>query len=337
VTKGAAAEDELPASSTRLLAGARGKAVGRGGLTILLAAAAVALAYGRTGGSGLTVVQAVVTGILLGGVYGLVAMGLTLIFGVLDVINFAHGALMTVAMYVTYTLAANAGVNPYLSLVVSVPLLFAVGVLLQQGLLNRTMGKPLETQLLLTLGLALLLENGLRLGFGGDPKSVSVALGSPLRLFGAVADVSRVLAFVGAIVLAGLIFLLLRRTRLGTAIRAVASNPDGAQLVGLDVRRLYVLTFGLGTACAGAAGTLVVPFVTVEPTTGELFNILAFVVVVLGGLGSVYGALLGGLLVGLAEQLGAIYFPGQSSLLTVFIVFVLVLFLRPQGLFGSSR
>ncbi|HLS43847.1 MAG TPA: branched-chain amino acid ABC transporter permease, partial [Ornithinicoccus sp.] len=133
-----------------------------------------------------------------------------------------------------------------------------------------------------------------------------------------------------------LLFLLLRRTSLGTAIRAVAANDTGAQMVGIDTRRIYMITFAIGTACAGAAGVLVAPLVTIEPVTGALFNIIAFVVVVLGGMGNVVGALLGGLVVGLAEQLGALLLPGQSPLLTVFIVFVLVLLLRPQGLFGRS-
>ncbi|MQA85824.1 MAG: branched-chain amino acid ABC transporter permease [Streptosporangiales bacterium] len=280
--------------------------------------------------------QAVLTGLLLGGVYGLVAMGLTLIFGVLDIVNFAHGALMTVAMYGTVLLASHAGLDPYLTLLVTAPALFGIGMALQSGLINRTMGSSLANQLLLTLGIGLLIENVLLLSFGSEPRSVAVGYAAPLRAFGAVADLTRVIAFLGALGLAALLYLLLQRTRVGTAIRAVAANPDGAQLVGIDVRRMYVLTFALGTACAGAAGTLVAPFVTVEATTGELFNIIAFVVVVLGGMGNVVGALVGGLLIGLTEQLGGVLLPEQSPLLAVFVVFVLVLFLRPQGLFGRS-
>ncbi len=304
-------------------------------VTAALLVVALALAWVRTDGSTVVVTQAVITGLLLGGVYGLVAMGLTLIFGVLDIVNFAHGALMTVAMYATFVLASESGIDPYLTLLVSVPLLLLLGVVLQGGLLNRAMGQALENQLLLTLGIALLVENALLLAFSGDPKGVRVAYDRPMQILGAVADLSRILAFVGALLLAGLLFFVLQRTRLGTSIRAVAANPEGAQLVGIDVRRVYMLTFAVGTACAGAAGTLVVPFITLEPTTGELFNIIAFVVVVLGGMGKVLGALLGGLLIGLVEQLGGLYLPGQSPLLGVFVVFVLVLFLRPQGLFGS--
>lgn len=297
--------------------------------------AAVALAYAQAG-SGVIVIQAVVTGILVGGVYGLTAMGLTLIFGVLDIVNFAHGAFLALALFVSYWLVSSAGLHPYLGLLVCVPVMFGLGAVIQRGVLSGAMGKPLQNQLLITLGISLLIENSLLLFFGADPRSIELPGERGVGIFGAVADLSRVLAFAGALVLAGLLFLLLRRTRLGTAIRAVAANDTGAQLVGIDTRRIYVITFAIGTACAGAAGTLLAPLVTIEPHTGSLFNIIAFVVVVLGGMGNVVGALVGGLLVGLVEQLGSLCLPGQSPLLSVFIVFVLVLFLRPQGLFGSS-
>jgi branched-chain amino acid transport system permease protein len=280
--------------------------------------------------------QAILTGILIGGVYGLVAMGLTLIFGVLDIVNFAHGAFLAVALFVTYWLVSSVGLHPYVTMLVTVPVLFAIGYAVQRGVLSGAMGKPLENQLLITLGLSLIIENALLLFFGADPRSVPLPGDRAISILGAVADLSRILAFLGALVLAGLLFLVLQRTRLGTAIRAVAANNTGAQLVGIDTRRIYALTFAIGTACAGAAGTLVAPLVTVEPSTGALFNIVAFVVVVIGGMGNVVGALIGGLVIGLAEQLGTIFLPGQSPLLSVFIVFVLVLFLRPQGLFGRS-
>jgi branched-chain amino acid transport system permease protein len=296
---------------------------------------AVLLAYLRAD-SAVIATQAIVTGLLIGGVYGLVAMGLTLIFGVLDIVNFAHGAFLAVALFVTWWLASSVGLHPYVTMLITVPVMFALGYAVQRGVLSGAMGKPLENQLLITLGISLVIENALLLFFGADPRSVSLPADRTIRLLGAVADLSRIFAFVGALVLAGLLFLMLQRTRLGTAIRAVASNDAGAQLVGIDTRRIYALTFAIGTACAGAAGTLVAPLVTVEPSTGALFNIVAFVVVVIGGMGNVVGALVGGLVIGLAEQLGSIFLPGQSPLLSVFIVFVLVLFLRPQGLFGRN-
>lgn len=296
----------------------------------------------------LVLVQAVVTGLLLGGVYSLVSMGLTLIFGVLDVLNFAHGALMALAMYTSYVMVSGVGLGPYLSILVSIPLLFVIGVFVQRFLLDRIMDQPHENQLLLTFGLALLIENALLLFFSATPRNVGfpyaqtgIPLGvttiqGPLNVFGAVADLPRVIAFLGSLVIAGLLYFILRRTSLGTAIRAVAENPDGAAMVGIDVRRMHMITFGLGSACVAAAGTLVLPFLSLQPTTGEQFNVIAFVVVVLGGLGNVVGALAGGLLIGLVQELGGAIVPGVDKLFFVFVVFVLTLLLRPQGLFGRK-
>lgn len=305
----------------------------RVGVVLAVAVVAVALAYWRSG-SGTVVTQAVVIGLLIGGVYGLVAMGLTLIFGVLDIVNFAHGAFLAIALYVTVVMAGRFGLHPLLALLVSVPLMFVLGALVQRFVLAGAMGKPLENQLLITLGLSLLIDNLLLLFFGPNPQSVTLPGDGPVRILGAVTTGSRLMAFGVALVLAAALYVLLQRTRLGTAIRAVAANDSGAQHVGIDTRRIYMAVFAIGTACAGAAGVLVAPLVTIEPTTGELFNIVAFVVVVLGGMGNVVGALVGGLLIGLTEQLGSLLLPGQSPLLSVFLVFVLVLFVRPQGLFA---
>jgi branched-chain amino acid transport system permease protein len=195
------------------------------------------------------------------------------------------------------------------------------------------MRRTLRRALVVT-GLSLFVENALLLGFGGQPRSVPEPVRGTLRVAGAVAPWTRVVAFGGAVAVAALLYGLLRRTRLGAAIRAVAANAEGAALVGVDVRRVYAPTFGLGTAWVGVAGGLVLPFLTLAPTTGEQFTILAFVIVVLGGLGSVGGALLGGLVIGLVQQVGGLYLTGDGSLLLVFAVFVLVLFVRPQGLFG---
>jgi branched-chain amino acid transport system permease protein len=330
---------EEPTDSTPVAgpaAAARRRAVWtRVGITLAIVVVALALAYWRTG-NWVVVTQAVLTGLMIGGVYGLVAMGLTLIFGVLDIVNFAHGAFLAVALYITVVMVERLGVHPYLALLVAVPLMFLLGAAVQRGILAGAIGKPLENQLLITLGIALLIDNGLLLFFGPNPRSVRLPGDRGVEILGAVVTLSRLLAFGVSLVLAALLYLLLQRTRLGTAIRAVAANDSGAQMVGIDTRRIYMVTFAIGTACAGAAGVLVAPLVTIEPTTGELFNIIAFVVVVLGGMGNVVGAVVGGLIIGLTEQLGALYLPGQSPLLSVFIVFVLVLFLRPQGLFGRK-
>jgi branched-chain amino acid transport system permease protein len=320
----------------------RGKSVGRspGLLTaavVVVIAVLLALVYAVGGKSAGLVTQAVITGILLGGVYALVSMGLTLIFGVLGIVNFAQGSMLTLAMFVVYELVTAAGLNLYLATLVAIPVLFVLGYLVQALMLNRLMQRgETEGQLLVTLGLSLLIVNILLLAFGGQPKSVH-SPGGDLHLFGAIVSVPRLIAFAGAIVLAAVLTLVLRRTRLGLTIRSVAANAEGAALVGVNVRRVFALTFGLGAACVGAAGGLVLPFLSLTPSTGEQFTILAFVIVVLGGLGSVTGAVLGGLTIGLVQTVGGLYFPGDGALLLVFAVFVLVLFLRPQGLFGSAQ
>lgn len=304
-------------------------------VVVLVGVAVLVGAYLRAG-SGAVVGQALLTGILTGGVYGLVAMGLTLIFGVLDIVNFAHGAFLMVAMFVTYGFAQSAGLNPYVVLVPAILLLMVLGGIVQFGLLNSSMGKPLENQLLITLGVSLLLTNVALLVYGGNPRSVPVPGDVTLNILGAVTNLSRMLAFAGAIVLAAIVYFVLNRTSFGTAIRAVAANRQGAALVGIDVRKVYVATFALGTACAGAAGMLVAPFTTITPNAGDQFTIIAFVVAVMGSQGNVIGAVVSGLLIGLVEQFGGVLLPGQSPLLAVFAVFVLVLFLKPQGLFGRT-
>lgn len=287
-------------------------------------------------GSGSLFTQGLVSGLLLGGVYGLISIGLALILGVLNIINFAHGALMTLGMYATYVLVANTGLNPYLTIIVTVPLLFLIGVLVQWFLLNRMINQPTENQLLLTLGLSLLIENGLLVSFTGTPKALPFNIGGTVHIFSAVADWPHIIAFAASLVICTLLYLALQHTFLGIAIRAVAQNPQGAALSGINVRWMYVLAFGVGVACVGAAGTLVLPFLAVDPTIGEQFNIIAFVIVVLGGLGNVAGALAGGLVIGLVQELAAAFFPNVNPMLFVFAVFVVLLLFRPQGIFGRS-
>lgn len=302
-----------------------------GALLVALFAAALL----RSGSMSITG-QALLTGLVAGGVYSLLAMGLSLIFGVLDIVNFAHGAFLGVGLYVTYEVAHQTGLNPYVALPVAIVGLFVLGALVQLLLLNRTMGGSLERQLLITLGLSLLISNVLLLTFGGDPLSANLKDDPGVHILGAVANVSRLIAFGGALILAVLLYVLLERTSFGRAIRAVAASRQGAGLVGIDVRLVYAVTFGLGTACAGAAGMLIAPFTTITPTAGDQFNILAFVVVVMGGLGNVMGALISGIIVGLVEQLGGVAIAGQSPLLGVFILFLLILLIRPQGIFGGK-
>lgn len=280
------------------------------------------------------VTQSIVTGLLLGGVYALVSIGLTLIFGVLGIVNFAQGSMLTMAMYIVYSMVSSAGVPVYIATLVAIPIMFVFGVVVQMTLLNKlTIAGNQDGPLLITLGLSLLIVNVLLIIFGGRPTSVAGTVSGSITIFGALASYERLIAFGGALLVAALLTLALKKTSLGLSIRAVSSNNQGASLVGVNVRRVYALTFGIGSACVAVAGGLVTPFLSLTPSVGEQFTILAFVIVVLGGLGSVVGAMVGGLVIGLVQIVGALYLPGTGSLILVFAVFVLVLFFRPEGMF----
>jgi branched-chain amino acid transport system permease protein len=279
--------------------------------------------------------QASVSGLLIGGVYALVALGLTLIFGVLRIINFAHGALMMLGMYATFFLYSLAGVDPYLAVALVGPAFFLLGAALQRAVIAPNLGAPESSQLLLTLGVALFLENAALALFSPDYRSLRLPYGSRTFLLGeAVVNLPRLVAFGASVALALGLWLFLKHTDVGRAIRAAAEEREGALLVGIDIRRLYAVAFGLGTAVVAVAGALVTPFLYVTPDVGDVFNILAFVIVVLGGMGSFLGALCGGFLVGVAESLGAALLPGSLKQLPIFALFVLVLLFRPTGLFG---
>lgn len=284
------------------------------------------------------VTQSVATGLLLGGVYALVSVGLTLIFGVLGIVNFAQGAMLAMAMFLVYEMSGSGGIPVYVATLLAVPVMFLFGVLVQATLLNKlTMAGNEEGPLLITLGLSLLIVNVLLMIFGGRPLRVPSSVSGSVELFDAIMSYERLIAFGGALLVAGALTLLLRGTSFGLSIRAVSANTQGASLVGVDVRRVYALTFGIGSACVAVAGGLMSPFLSLTPSVGEQFTILAFVIVVLGGLGNVAGAVVGGLVIGLVQTVGALYLPGTGSLILVFTVFVLVLFFRPQGIFGVSR
>ncbi|MBI3028332.1 MAG: branched-chain amino acid ABC transporter permease [Candidatus Rokubacteria bacterium] len=273
---------------------------------------------------------------MLGGLYALVALGLTLIFGVMKIINFAHGALMMWAMYASFWLAKLGGVDPYLSLAVTLPVGFAAGYAIQRAVITPVLEAPEHNQLLMTLGLALFLENLALLAFKADPRTLLVSYSQASVSLGPILlSLPRLLAFAGALAVTLLLFLFLKFTDLGKALRAAAEERDGAALVGIPVRRVYAVAFGIGTACVTAAGAMAVPFFYVSPEVGNTLVITAFVVVVLGGMGSFAGALAGGLLVGVVESLGGLFVHGSLAQIGIFALFILVLLFKPSGLLGA--
>lgn len=284
------------------------------------------------------VLSSLVNGILLGGLYALVALGLTLIFGVMKVINFAHGSLMMLAMYATFSLASRFGVDPYLSLLLTVPAGFALGYLVERSVIAPVLGGAEHNQLLMTLGLALFLDNLALVIFKADPRTLLVSYSQHTVDLGTLRlNLPRVLAFAGALAITAALAVFLKKTDLGKALRAAAEEREGAALVGIPVPRVHAVAFGLGSACVAAAGTMAVPFFYVSPEVGNTFVITAFVVVVLGGLGSFPGALLGGLLVGVVESLGGLFLHGSLAQIGIFALFILVLLVRPTGLLGARQ
>lgn len=336
MTDSTVASTNPTANATRALLKTGGSKITLGVVGVLIVVlAAIYLVGGRNDA---LVTQSIVTGLLLGGIYALVSLGLTLIFGVLGIVNFAQGAMLAMAMYLVYFMVNTVSINAYVAVVLAVPIMFGFGWLVQSTLLNRlTTSGGHERPLLVTLGLSLLITNVLLMLFGGRPQGVTPPVGGSFDVLGAIVDLPRLIAFVGALVVAAALAIILKKSPVGLAIRAVSANGTGASLVGVNVNRIYAMTFGLGSASVAVAGGLMAPFTTLVPSAGEQFTTLAFVIVVLGGLGSVPGALLGGLVIGLVQTVGALYLPGSGSLLLVFAVFILVLFLRPEGLFGAKQ
>ena len=282
------------------------------------------------------VLQGLLSGLLFGGVYSLMAVGLTLIFGVMRVVNFAHGDMMVWGMYLSYLLATRAGIDPYLSFVVCAAALFALGLLVQRGLVDRVIDAPHEMQILLMLGVALVLENLALVAFGPEPTRVRSPLGAATLWLGPVfVDMARLVTFVVAVLLTAALSLFLYRTDLGRTIRAAADNTYGALVIGTDVRRVYAVAFGVGAACVGAAGALVSSILPFQPPTGLSLSVTSFNIVIIGGMGSLLGAFIGGLLVSVAESLGAVFLTPSLKELVSFSLLIVILLVRPAGLFGK--
>ena len=279
---------------------------------------------------------AIVNGVLTGALYALIALGLTLVYGVLHIINFAHGTLLTAALFAALFMQKSLGVDPYLAVFVLTPAFFAFGYGLQRFVIGPASHGNDGNILLVTLGLAVIIENALLFLFRGDTRTIDVVYGfAVIPVAGMFLSVPRLVGFAGAVVVALLLWLLLTLTDTGKAIRAVAKEKLGAQLCGVDVPHIYAVTFGLGTACVAIAACLLIPTYYVNPGVGNAFVLIAFTTVVLGGMGSIPGAVLGGLFVGVVESLCGLYLGESLGQIGIFLMFILVLLFRPSGLLGE--
>ncbi len=284
---------------------------------------------------------ALINGLTTGAVYALIALGLTLIYGVLHIINFAHGAALMLALYAVYFLKERLSIDPYLALPLVVPAMFGLGYAMQRLVINRASHGKDENILLVTLGLSIVMENLALLFFKSDTRTIETAYTLttvPINIGVAQAMLSlpKLIAFAGALLTSALLMLIVGRTDLGRSIRAVAKEKLGAKLMGIDVDHVYAMSFGIGLASLGAAACFLMPSYYVNPLVGNGFVLVAFTIVVLGGMGSFAGALLGGLLIGVVESLGGLLLGESLGQIGIFLIFIAVLLFRPQGLFGAK-
>jgi branched-chain amino acid transport system permease protein len=292
----------------------------------------------------LFLVEDTVNGILMGTIYGLTALGLTIIFGVLKVINFAHGSLLMVGMYFAYWAVALSGLHPYLAIIVVVPIMFFFGYYLQDVVIKpifkaeREVREPI-TVIIVTTGVWYILDNLTLLIFGPQYRSIqdNPLRGEMLEIGEMLISVPKLWGFVAAMLTAIAVYWFFQKTRLGRAIRATSLDRDAASLMGINQYKVYNIAFGIGTATAGIAGVTLVPFYNVFPTVGVLFDIKGFIIVVLGGLGSIGGAILGGIIVGVIESVGPQFMTATWTEGIVYALFLLVLFVKPSGLFGVKH
>lgn len=281
-------------------------------------------------------IPATINGLTNGAVYAIIALGLTLIYGVLHIINFAHGSLLMLAMYGVFFLYTLFGIDPYLAIPIIVPVMFALGYGLQRGVISRASHGKDENILLVTLGLAIVIDNLALYLWSSDTRIIDTPYAFATIEFGPVlVSTPKVIALVAAVLIAVLFWLLMTRTDLGKAIRAVARERTGAELVGINVDHVYAMSFGLGIACLGVAACLLLPTFYVTPQVGFTFVLIAFTVVVLGGMGSFMGALWGGLIIGVTESLGGLFLGESLGQICIFVLFILVLLFRPTGLMGQ--
>lgn len=281
-------------------------------------------------------IPAILNGLLTGAVYALVALGLTLIYGVLHIINFAHGALLSAALFAAFFAYRLLGLDPYLAVFLLAPLFFALGYALQRFIIGPASRGDDRNMLLVTLGIAVVIENALLYAFRADTRTINVPYAFETINFGfTFLAVPRVVGFVAVFLVALALWLIMTFTDMGRAIRAVAKEKVGAVLVGIDVAHVYAMTFGLGSACVAVAACLLIPTYYVNPGVGNAFVLVAFTIVVLGGMGSVPGALVGALLIGVVESISGLFLGESLGQIGIFVIFIFVLLVRPSGLFGA--
>jgi branched-chain amino acid transport system permease protein len=284
----------------------------------------------------ITFIQALVDGVLVGGVYGVIAVGLSVVFGVLGIVNFAQAEFMMLGMYVAWFAWRYLGLDPLIGALLSFVVVFVVGMLTQRFLIERVLKGPNVAQIFLTVGILIVLENTALLLFGSDNRTVkTIYQTEALNIGGLFVSVPYLAAFIAAVIVSVALWLALTRTWIGRAIRATAQNPMAASIFGVDTKRVYAIAFGLGTGLSAFGGGIVLSYSSVSPTSGGQYIVLMFTVVVLGGLGSVMGALAGGLIVGIIQSLSTLVMPIQLQNLALFTIFIALLAFRPQGLLGK--
>lgn len=284
------------------------------------------------------ILNVVVQGLMTGLVYGLMALGLSVIFGVVHVVNFAHGEFAVLAMYMAYLAFVTLGVDPILAALPIAAMLFCVGYAMQRAVINRFVGRPEHEQFILLVAIAMIVLNLLLMAFGPDARPVNLAYALDSYLIGPlIVDKVRIVISGLALLVSAALFAFFRFTRIGTAIRACADNLVGAAVVGLDVKRLYAWTFGIGLACVGLSGAMMVTVADVAPTLAHGYTLLAFIIVIIGGLGSLTGALVGGVLIGVCEALAGFFLQPSMKSMFSFLLLIAILVLRPRGLLGTQR
>ena len=281
--------------------------------------------------------QAILDGLMLGGVYAVISIGLTLVFGVVSIVNFAQAEFLMLGMYVAYFAWRYLGLDPIVGSVLSFAVVFTLGYFIQQGLIRRVLKAPEVAQIFLTVGILIVLENLALIFFGSEFKSVQTSYqNESLEFMGLMVSFPYLIAFIASVLAGTSVWWVLTKTWWGRAVRATAQNPMAAKLMGINPDQIYRLAFGLGVGLTAFGGGIILPYLTASPTVGGQFGVLMFTVVVLGGLGNILGAVVGGLTVGIIQSLSGLFLPIQLQNIVLFIIFILTLAFRPEGLLRKS-